>query len=179
MSEPSRSARRSFPAAWLLLLLVPAGLLAGRLIAGMTEPAPASAPAAAPASPGDAHAGGVRWRTLDAAIEESRRTGKPVLLDFSADWCPPCQRLKRDVFEDPARARAVEAEVVPVSVVDRYRETGANPPEVEELQRRYGIEAFPTLVAFSPATGRHAKDSGFGGADHTVEWIANAARQVK
>lgn len=179
MSQTPNPARRSFPAAWLLLLLLPAGFLGGRLVAGLNEPAAVTAPAADPAAPGTAGSGGVKWVALDAAIEESRRSGKPVLLDFNADWCPPCRRMKEDVFENPAHARAVEAAVVPVSVVDRYRETGANPPEVEELQRRFGIEAFPTLVAFSPATGRFVKDAGFGGAAYTVEWIADAARQVK
>lgn len=179
MSEPTAPDRRPFPVAWLLLLLLPAGFFGGRLIAGMNEPAPVAAPALAPGDPAAARTGGVRWLAIDAAIEESRRTGKPVLLDFSAEWCPPCQRMKHDVFENPARARAVEAIVVPVSVVDRYRETGANPPDVEALQRRHGIEAFPTLVVFSPTTGRTVKDSGFGGAGYTMEWIADAARQVK
>jgi thiol:disulfide interchange protein len=180
---------RPFPVAWLLLLLLlPAGFLAGRLVAGMSEPAPARETAATPSGPvehaapapgGHASTGGLAWVSVEAAFAESRRTGKPVLFDFNADWCPPCQRMKRDVFDDPARARAIEAAVVPVAVVDRYRETGTNPPEVDELQRRFGIEAFPTLVAFSPETGKFVKDAGFGGADYTVEWIANAARQVK
>lgn len=181
MTSSPRPVGRSIPAAWLLLLLlVPAGFLAGRLIAGMNEPAPTPAVAGPPAGAGThASPGGLAWVPIDAAIAESRRTGKPVLFDFNADWCPPCQRMKRDVFDNAALARAIEAEVVPVSVVDRYRETGSNPPEVDELQRRFGIEAFPTLVAFSPETGKFVKDAGFGGADYTVEWIANAARQVK
>jgi thioredoxin:protein disulfide reductase len=181
MSDSPTPAGRSFPAAWLLLLLVPAGLLAGRLIAALPVPEPkGGAGSTAPGSPpSPASSGGVRWLAFDAAMEEARASGRPVLLDFSAEWCPPCQRMKRDVFENPAFARTVEAAVVPVAVVDRYRETGSNPPEVEELQRRFGIEAFPTLVVLSPATGRHVKDSGFGGAQYTAQWIESAAKQVR
>ena len=183
MSEPNRPAGPSFNAAWLLLLLVPAALFAGRLIAAL--PVPAARPAAGTSSPGaavqaaQAQGGGLHWTTLAAAMDESRTSGKPLMLDFNAEWCPPCQRMKREAFENPAIARAVEAAVIPVSIVDRYREEGANPPEIEELQQRYGIEAFPTLVVLSARTGRFVKDAGYGGPEGTRDWILDSARQVK
>lgn len=120
-----------------------------------------------------------QWTTLDDAMEESRRDGKPVMIDFNADWCGPCQMLKRQVFEDGARGEAVQTAVIPVSIVDRARENGSNPPEIESLQQRFQVDAFPTLIVFSPATGRTMKTRGFGGADATLEWITEAARAVR
>jgi thiol-disulfide isomerase/thioredoxin len=119
------------------------------------------------------------WTTMDGALEESRRNGKPVFIDFSADWCGPCQRLKHEVFEDGARAATLQGAVIPVSIVDQRRETGANPPEIEDLQQRYHVEAFPTLVVFSPATGRMVTTRGFRGADATLAWITEAAKSVR
>jgi thiol-disulfide isomerase/thioredoxin len=141
----------------------------------------APAPAGPEASPRPEPPPGVRssWTTIEGALAESQRNGKPVMLDFNADWCPPCQRLKREVFDDGARAGAVQTAVIPVSVVDRMREEGRNPPEVEELQRRFGVDAFPTLVVFNPRTGRGVNQRGYRGADATVQWIAEAAASVR
>jgi len=141
-----------------------------------TAPRPASTAKAVPKEP---PAEVSAWTTLPGALAESRRNGKPVLLDFNADWCPPCQRMKRELFEDRGLGAAVQTAVIPVSIVDRRRENGSNPAEIEELQRRYQIEAFPTLVVFSPATGRTVKTEGFGGAAWTMDWITEAARSVR
>ena len=120
-----------------------------------------------------------QWTTYADAVEQSRRNGKPILIDFNADWCGPCQRLKGEVFEDGARAQIVQTAVIPVSIVDRHQEEGQNPPQTEELQRRYQVNSFPTLVVFSPQSGRMYTTKGFGDAEQTLAWIAQAAKAVR
>ena len=186
-------------ALWALLLL-PAGIGVGWLVGQIPEPSlpdapppsrtaatagiprPASAPVADAVRAAETPAAGNErssWTSLENAVAESSRNGKPILIDFSADWCGPCRRLKQEVFDDGDRARAVEEAVVPVSIVDRAREYGRNPDAIENLQRQYGVDAFPTLVVYSPATGLVMKTRGYGDADQTVEWITQAARSVR
>lgn len=195
MSEP----RSVSP--WWALLLLPVGLIAGLGLGQIQPPAreivTADVPTADVPTP-NPHAGEDRarihmenqvsaaegtevshWTTFDDAVAESGRTGKPILLDFNAEWCGPCQALKRSVFDDATNGVAVQTAVIPVSITDRRREDGDNPPQTESLQTRYGIEAFPTLIVFSPRTGRTERVRGFGGPERTTSWILDAAQRVR
>jgi len=60
----------------------------------------------------------------------------PVLVDFWAEWCPPCHRLA-PVLEELAAEYAGRARIVKVDV-------DANP----EVTRAYGILSMPTLSVF-------------------------------
>jgi len=42
---------------------------------------------------------GVSYKT---AIEGNKKNGKPILLEFYADWCLPCHEMEKTVFKDPA-----------------------------------------------------------------------------
>jgi thiol-disulfide isomerase/thioredoxin len=120
-----------------------------------------------------------QWTDLQSAMSESQRNGKPVLIDFNAEWCGPCRAMKQELFDDGARGEVVKTAVIPVSIVDRRREEGQNPPEIENLQQRFHVTAFPTLVVFSPETGKIERTQGFGSAEATQAWITEAAKSVR
>lgn len=103
----------------------------------------------------------VRWQSHEGALAAAGKTGKSVLYDFTAAWCVPCHRLDQEAWSDDAIAEKVNAGFVAARVVDRQREDGKNTPAVQELHRRYNIQAFPTLLV-TDASGREiGRSEGF------------------
>jgi thioredoxin-related protein len=77
------------------------------------------------------------WSTdLAKAMQTAKQAGKPVLVMFSAEWCPPCNTMKKNVFTRPEVQDALKT-WVPV-----YVDEAAAP----ELLERFKIEGFPTFA---------------------------------
>lgn len=119
------------------------------------------------------------WTTYEDAVRQSGGEGKAVLLSFNADWSEPGRLLKHEVFDDAAAGITVRAAVIPVAIFDRVREDGENTPEIAELERRFTVEVFPTLVVFSPATGHTRRLQGYTSSAETLRWIIEAATAVR
>jgi len=75
--------------------------------------------------------------TLSQASEISADSGKPMLVLVTADWCAPCQKLKRTTMVDPTVVDWVKNNTVPV-----FLEDGTNPQEIASLH----IGAYPTTL---------------------------------
>ncbi len=88
---------------------------------------------------------GVAWHEdLDSALKQAKATHARVFVDIWAEWCPPCQRMKKDVFPTP-QAQAALKKVVAASILVEKKDRTPVPAGVA-VDQKYGTQAYPTLV---------------------------------
>ena len=111
----------------------------------------------------------VPWREdVTAARAQARTDQKPMLLNFTADWCPPCRDMTRHVYSQRPIANLITDTFVPIRV-DMSPLSPASPQA--ELADHYQVQYLPTLI-MTTAQGREQRRlSGFHEADKVKSWL--------
>lgn len=90
-----------------------------------------------------------QWQTittsaeLDRVMQEAQSAGKPLLLDWYADWCISCKVIEHEVLPDPG----VVARLAGYSLI-RFDMTDSN-AEQRALLDRYKLFGPPALLFFA------------------------------
>lgn len=78
----------------------------------------------------------------DAAVT----SGKPIFVDFGANWCTECKEIEHNVFSKAEAAEKLDSFV-------RFKvdwSTGVDPAYQEETKKRFNVVGLPHLVVVKP-----------------------------
>jgi thiol:disulfide interchange protein DsbD len=152
-SEPAK--RRFGRGAILLVVVLVAGWIGFQWLAGSLAGAEQSL---------------VTWRgDYAAALAQAKRQGRPVLLEFTADWCPPCQWMDANVYSQQRVADRIARQFVAVQV------DLSNPgPAQQRLADQWQVRGVPAMLLLSPEGEPIARHVGRMRADAMLRWFEQA-----
>ncbi len=79
----------------------------------------------------------IEWFTdLNTASKAAKKSGKPILLDFTAKWCGPCKRMDREFW--------VREDVIKLSKKVIFVKIDSD--NNIELKRKYGVRGIPNVT---------------------------------
>jgi thioredoxin-like negative regulator of GroEL len=133
-----------------------ASVLAAATVAAALTPAARAAespPAVAPSRP----------PPFDEALAAARKAGKPLVIDFGAEWCEPCKMLEADL-KKPAGQAALQ-----LVYFVRY---DVDEPPGTAVKDKFRINSYPTLMAIDGEGKEADRQVGYGELDGIRAWLA-------
>jgi thioredoxin:protein disulfide reductase len=92
---------------------------------------------------------------MDAGFAEAAASGKPVMMDFWAEWCAACKELDHKTYNQP-EILSLAAQFTSIKV-DMTEKSEAN----AAVQKHYGVVGMPTVIFFDSAGNELTRFAGF------------------
>lgn len=82
-------------------------------------------------------AGAVEWKSsYNQALNSAKESGRPVMIDFYAEWCNYCRKMKSDVYPSDRIQRKL----------NRFVTVSIDGEKHPDIAAKYGVDGFPTVV---------------------------------
>jgi thioredoxin-related protein len=103
-------------------------------------------------------------KSISEAVSMSQQSNKSILVVFYADWCGPCQQLKRTTLSDPA---------IKEVIADHYVYVRVNADHSTSDVRKYRVTGLPTMMILDSNGEVLDQKRGLTGKDEMGDWLAS------
>ncbi len=95
---------------------------------------------------------GIAWESYsENLLEKSIDKGKPVIVDFYADWCAPCRELEAITFHHPDVVNLAQKDFTMIKI----DLTQGDNPIHERLLQEYNVKGVPTVIFLNAQGEEH------------------------
>ncbi|MDD5473701.1 MAG: thioredoxin domain-containing protein [Candidatus Methanoperedens sp.] len=115
-----------------------------------------------------ANAESTRWYSYEDGMLTAGSTEKPVIIDFYADWCPPCVAMEEETYPD-TRVVSEMRDFVAIKVDTQKR---------IDIESKYGIAYYPTVVFLDSKGKEVSRHIGYLGPQEMVDEIKQSRVKV-
>lgn len=97
---------------------------------------------------------------IERSLADAKKSGKPICLDFSAEWCAACKELETRTFSEPRVVEKLKNGWT-LTRIDGTRSSKA----LRAIESRYGVKGYPTIILLAPDGKEARRSTGFIGPD--------------
>ncbi len=105
------------------------------------------------------------------AVSAAQKSGKPIIMVFSAAWCPPCQMMKNEVYPS-AEVKAFHDKFV-------WAYLDVDDPQNEEIATKFSVQGIPH-IEFLDSSGKEIdKQVGANSPEAFAKTLSSVLSKVK
>jgi len=95
---------------------------------------------------------GLSWKQI---IAKARKEGKYIFVDCYTTWCGPCKRMEKEVYPNSRVGDFYNRKFISVKIqmdtgLNDNADTKASYADARIIERKYKINAYPSLLFFMP-----------------------------
>ena len=103
--------------------------------------------------PAPYRAAAIQWNTdFRRAADVARRSGRPMLVSVTAQWCGYCTKMKQETFRDNSIVRDIDSTFVAISL---------DADQNQQLVQEMGVQSLPATLVISPDMRIVDREQGF------------------